>query len=85
MLKVELASGSKRGKIVSISENGQDLRALAARQIGDNEAGCAHVVGDDRREALRQLLIRLTRSIRQYSHFLNDGAMCVVAIDLAEL
>lgn len=59
VVQVDLAPDSKRDKIVSITDKGQELRALAARQIREIEARCAAVVGEEDREALRRLLLRL--------------------------
>jgi DNA-binding MarR family transcriptional regulator len=59
VLRVDLAEGSRRDKIVSVTDKGQELRALAARQIRAFEDRCADVVGEDGRETLRGLLLRL--------------------------
>ena len=59
VLHVELAEGSRRDKVVSITEKGQELRTLAARQIRDIGAGCAEIIGEGDKEALRDLLMRL--------------------------
>ena len=59
VLKVELAEGSKRDKLVSVTEKGQDLRALAARQIREIEETCAEAVGEEGKETLRWLLVEL--------------------------
>lgn len=64
VLSVELASGSKRDKVVSITQKGQELRTLAARQIREIEAICADVIGDDAKETLRELLFHLINSTR---------------------
>ena len=63
VIKVELADGSKRDKVVSVTEKGQGLRILAARQIREFEAECARIVGEDGKEQLRNLLIKLTEDI----------------------
>ncbi len=67
VLKVELASGSQRDKVVSVTKTGQQLRALAARQIREIEIRCAETIGEDDREALRQTLLRLVEAARQNS------------------
>ena len=59
VLKVEMVDGSKRDKMVSVTDRGQDLRALAARQIREIETQCAEIVGDEGKETLRRLLIEL--------------------------
>lgn len=61
VVQVTLATGSRRDKTVSVTDKGQALRALAARQIREFEAEVTQVIGEDDREALRQLLIRLVR------------------------
>lgn len=67
VLQVTLAEGSKRDKIVSITDKGQELRTLAAQQVRAIEADCAAVIGEDGREALRDLLLQLVegRSTRR--------------------
>lgn len=65
VLNVEMVSGSKRDKVVSVTEKGQELRNLAARQIRHIEASCAHMIGDDGKETLRGLLIQLVKNTRQ--------------------
>ena len=62
VLKVELAAGSKRDKVVSVTEKGQELRQLAARQIREIEDQCAAIIGEDGKETLRELLIKLTKA-----------------------
>ena len=64
VIKVELAQGSKRDKVVSVTEKGQGLRILAAQQIREFEAECARVVGEEGKEELRRLLIKLTDDFR---------------------
>lgn len=59
VLTVDFITGSKRDKIVSVTPKGQELRALAARQIRAIEATCAEMIGEDQRENLRHLLIAL--------------------------
>ncbi|MEP0943686.1 MAG: hypothetical protein ABJH63_13990 [Rhizobiaceae bacterium] len=61
VVKVELADGSKRNKVVSVTDKGQGLRILAARQIREFEADCAREIGDQGKETLRNLLIQLTK------------------------
>lgn len=61
VLKVEAEPGSQRDKIVSITDKGQQLRALAARQIRDIEESCAEIIGKEDREILRDLLMRLLK------------------------
>ena len=65
MLKVEPVPGSKRDKIVSITEKGQRWRTIAAEQIRLIEARCAEVIGDEGREILRQRLVELLNGLRQ--------------------
>lgn len=65
MLKVDLASGSKRDKAISITEKGQRWRTIAAGQIRDIEANCARVVGMEGNEALRDLLVQLVWDTRK--------------------
>lgn len=64
VLKVELAEGSKRDKMVSITEKGQELRSLAALQIRKIEASCADVIGSEATKTLRSLLIQLSKKER---------------------
>ncbi|MEM1161394.1 MAG: winged helix DNA-binding protein [Pseudomonadota bacterium] len=64
VLRAELATDSKRDKVVSITEKGQKLRTLAATQIREIEAACAAVVGDERTELLRQILADLVKETR---------------------
>ena len=64
VVEVELVESSKRDKLVSVTHKGQSLRTLAAQQIREIEAECARIVGDDGKEQLRDLLIRLTREAR---------------------
>ncbi len=59
VLQVTLAEGSKRDKVVSVTDKGQELRSLAARQIRDIEAQCIEAIGSDNTEVLRDLLKRL--------------------------
>lgn len=59
VLQVTLAEGSKRDKVVSVTDKGQELRSLAARQIRDIEAQCVEAIGADNTEVLRDLLKRL--------------------------
>lgn len=61
VLKVELASGSRRDKVVSVTTHGQKLRSLAARQIREIEEQCARIVGETGREQLRGLLIQMVK------------------------
>lgn len=60
VVRVDLATGSRRDKIVSVTDKGQELRALAARQIRSFEAEVAQVIGPEDTEALRRMLIKLT-------------------------
>lgn len=59
VLQVTLAEGSKRDKVVSVTDKGQELRSLAARQIRDIEAQCVQAIGADSTEVLRDLLKQL--------------------------
>lgn len=59
MLVLEAVPGSRRDKMVCITEKGQRRRALAARQIGVLEERCAEVIGDAGREGLRKALLAL--------------------------
>lgn len=59
VLRVDLAEGSKRDKVVSVTQEGQKLRSLAAVQIRQIEAECAEIIGEDGREALRGFLMKL--------------------------
>lgn len=61
VLQVEFASGSQRDKVVSVTDKGQRLRTLAARQIRDFERECADILGEDGKETLRRLLIELAQ------------------------
>lgn len=61
VLQVELAEGSRRDKIVSITAKGQDLRTLAAAQIREIEEDCVRIIGADGTEELRQALIQLVK------------------------
>ena len=65
VIKVELAEGSKRDKVVSVTDKGQGLRTLAARQIREFEDECARIVGEDGKEELRSLLIKLIDDARR--------------------
>lgn len=59
VLRVEMAPGSRRDKVVAITDKGQKLRTLAARQIREIESQCAEVLGDAGLKVLRGLLIKL--------------------------
>ena len=61
VLRVDLAQGSKRDKVVSVTDKGQSLRALAASQIREFEAECADLLGEEGKETLRTLLTALAR------------------------
>ena len=63
VLAVAAAPGSRRDKTVSITEKGQRLRALAARQIREIETLCAAAIGEAETEALRRSLLRLIARI----------------------
>ncbi|MBO6918911.1 MAG: winged helix-turn-helix transcriptional regulator [Rhizobiaceae bacterium] len=65
VLRVEMAEGNKRDKMVSITEKGQELRTLAALQIRDIEENCADIIGEDGKETMRQLLHQLVKDGRQ--------------------
>lgn len=65
VLSVEPAAGSRRDKVVSVTQKGQGLRTLAARQIREIETSCARVLGDDGKEAMRELLIQLVKDVRR--------------------
>ncbi|MEM0977031.1 MAG: hypothetical protein AAGJ34_05825 [Pseudomonadota bacterium] len=64
VLQVDMEEGSRRDKAVSITEKGQELRALAALQIRDIEEQCAALIGEDGKEELRSLLIALSAEIK---------------------
>ena len=59
VVRVEKAEGSKRDKVVAVTDKGQELRTLAALQIREFEADCANVIGEDGKGTLRDLLIQL--------------------------
>lgn len=59
MLSVDPVPGSKRDKIVSITDKGQRWRTIAADQIRGIEDQIADVLGEDRREIMRKCLIDL--------------------------
>lgn len=61
VLKVEMVEGNKRDKMVSVTEKGQELRTLAARQIREIENSCAKIVGEEGKETLRHLLNQLIK------------------------
>ncbi|MEM8541286.1 MAG: MarR family winged helix-turn-helix transcriptional regulator [Pseudomonadota bacterium] len=65
VLKVDQAKGSKRDKIVAVTEKGQGLRILAAQQIREFEAKCDDLIGESGKEKLRELLIQLTTNTRR--------------------
>jgi DNA-binding MarR family transcriptional regulator len=62
VLQVDMAENSQRDKTVSITSKGQDLRALAAKQIREIEAQCIAALGKEQTETLRQLLNALLAS-----------------------
>lgn len=68
VLRVELAPDSKRDKVVSITEKGQELRTLAARQIRQFESDCAQTIGVDGTETLRSHLLRLIEAAKLRSN-----------------
>ncbi len=59
MLRLELAEGSKRDKVVSITEKGQKWRSHAAEQIRDIEEECKQRLGAENAEMLREILLKL--------------------------
>ena len=59
MLRVEVAPGNRRDKLVSISEKGQRWRQIAAHNIRQIEHQIAEALGEDQKEALRQNLAQL--------------------------
>ncbi|MFY0662097.1 MAG: MarR family transcriptional regulator [Shimia sp.] len=61
VLQVTLAKDSKRDKVVSVTETGQELRSLAARQIRDIEAQSVEAIGVENTAVLRDLLRQLGR------------------------
>ena len=61
VLRVHLANGSKRDKVVSVTGKGQRLRALAARQIREIEEKCMAAIGAVGTERLRQYLAELVK------------------------
>ena len=62
MVVVAPVPGSKRDKIVSITDKGQRWRRIAAGQIRRIEAQISHAVGEDGKEALRRLLLDLLKT-----------------------
>ncbi len=63
VLRVDLAEGSKRDKVVSVTEKGQGLRVLAADQIRRIEARVRDQLGDEGHATLRTLLLTLVRDV----------------------
>ncbi|WP_165798839.1 MarR family winged helix-turn-helix transcriptional regulator [Shimia abyssi] len=61
MLTVSSVPGSKRDKVVSITEKGQRWRTIAASQIRRIEARIADALGECGKEELRQGLITLMK------------------------
>ena len=61
MLQIDSAPGSKRDKIISITEKGQRWRTIAAERIRRIETQCAEIIGDDGKENLRGHLIKLLK------------------------
>ncbi|WP_299772878.1 MarR family winged helix-turn-helix transcriptional regulator [uncultured Tateyamaria sp.] len=59
MLSVDPVPGSKRDKVVSITDKGQRWRTIAAHQIRGIEEEIADVLGEDGREVMRQCLVEL--------------------------
>lgn len=59
VLQVTLAEDSKRDKVVSVTDKGQELRGLAARQIRQLETQCVEAIGAENTEVLRDLLKQL--------------------------
>ncbi|WP_299747355.1 MarR family winged helix-turn-helix transcriptional regulator [uncultured Tateyamaria sp.] len=59
MLSVDPVPGSKRDKIVSITDKGQRWRTIAAGQIRGIEDEIADVLGEDGREIMRKCLVEL--------------------------
>ncbi|WP_412552276.1 hypothetical protein [Shimia sp. MIT1388] len=59
VLQVKLAEGSKRDKVVSVTDKGQELRGLAARQIRKFETQCVETIGVENTEMLRDFLKQL--------------------------
>ncbi|WP_299210234.1 MarR family winged helix-turn-helix transcriptional regulator [uncultured Tateyamaria sp.] len=59
MLSVDPVPGSKRDKIVSITDKGQRWRTIAAGQIRGIEDEIADVLGEDGRELIRKCLVEL--------------------------
>jgi len=64
VLAVAAAPDSRRDKMVSVTEKGQRLRALAARQIREIEIDCAEAVGSAEAEAMRRTLMALVERAR---------------------
>lgn len=62
MVVVAPVPGSKRDKIVSITDKGQRWRRIAAGQIRRIEAQISQAVGEDGKEALRRLLLDLLKT-----------------------
>jgi len=61
VVRVDAAEGSRRDKVVSVTEKGQRWRAIAAAEIRRIEVKVAEVVGEDGREDLRRLLVALAK------------------------
>ncbi|MEM1362542.1 MAG: MarR family transcriptional regulator [Pseudomonadota bacterium] len=59
MLQVTLVSGSKRDKVVMITEKGQRWRTIAAMEIRKIEEHIASTLGEDGKETLRSALLEL--------------------------
>ena len=59
MIAVSDDPGSKRDKLVTITEKGQRWRTIAADQIRQIEAEIAEAIGDEAKEALRGYLSSL--------------------------
>ena len=62
MVVVAPVPGSKRDKIVSVTDKGQRWRRIAAGQIRRIEAQISQAVGEDGKEALRRLLLDLLKT-----------------------
>lgn len=64
MIVVAPVTGSKRDKVVSITEKGQRWRAIASLQIRQIEEQIAIALGEDSKEVLRRHLLDLINTTR---------------------
>lgn len=62
MIAVAPVAGSKRDKVVSITQKGQRWRAIVASQIRQIEAQIADAIGQDSKETLRKHLADIVKA-----------------------